>query len=201
MRNLFGSAGFRHLAAVLLIGAVVVLVGGGSALRVAEAQTGAGGAAAAGGGAARFSDPFAYCAAAGTIDAPDARYSGVAAPAVLARSLAVRFDMPNAPAGPAPAVQPLVWRCMAGKVYGCTLGKDVPCTAKADLSRAPKPALLAFCQAHPDNQVIPASVTGHSTVYQWRCAGSAPVVLKQFTRPDAQGYVQHYWAELSANGQ
>jgi hypothetical protein len=29
---------------------------------------------------ARFSDPFAYCAAVGTIDAPDARYTGPRVP-------------------------------------------------------------------------------------------------------------------------
>ncbi len=37
--------------------------------------------------AATFTDPFAYCAAVGTIDAPDARYTGAKMPDVVAKGL------------------------------------------------------------------------------------------------------------------
>src|SRR5215510_4570357 len=37
--------------------------------------------------ATRFTDPFAYCAAVGTIDTPDSRYAGPKVPEAVARGL------------------------------------------------------------------------------------------------------------------
>src|ERR671918_1505994 len=45
---------------------------------------------------ATFTDPFAYCAAVGTIDAPDSRYTGPNVPEAVARGLMKAFSAPAA---------------------------------------------------------------------------------------------------------
>jgi hypothetical protein len=48
-----------------------------------------------------FDDPFAYCAAVGTIEAPDVRYTGPAMPESLARGLKTVLVLPaDAPSEP-----------------------------------------------------------------------------------------------------
>jgi hypothetical protein len=41
-------------------------------------------------------------------------------------------------------------------------------------------------------------VTGRATVYAWRCAGSAPAIERQFTAPDAQGFLAIIWHQIEA---
>jgi hypothetical protein len=147
--------------------------------------------------AERFEDPFAYCAAVGTVDAPDARYAGPTMPDTVAKGLRAALGMPES--------APLeffrhhsIWRCMAGKVYTCTFGANLPCGEKADTSRSPTPAMTTFCRENPGSAAIPMVVTGHATVYAWRCAGGAPAIERQFTTPDAQGFLAIIWHEIEA---
>jgi hypothetical protein len=112
----------------------------------------------------RFEDPFAYCAAVGTIDAPDARYAGPTMPDAVARGLKAAFDMPES-APLEPFRDRSTWRCMAGKVYACTAGANLPCGEKADTSRSPTSAMTAFCRDNPGSDAIPMVVTGRATVY------------------------------------
>jgi hypothetical protein len=39
-------------------------------------------------------------------------------------------------------------------------------------------------------------VTGHATVYAWRCEQGAPAIERQITRPDASGYLANVWYEI-----
>jgi hypothetical protein len=139
-----------------------------------------------------FEDPFAYCAAVGTIGAPDARYTGPAMPEALARGLKAALALP-ADAPSAPLVRSSIWRCMNGKVYACTVGANLPCAEKADTRRAPAPELVDFCRQNPGAEVIPMVVTGRATVFAWRCAGERPAIIRQFAQPDAAGYLAHIW--------
>jgi hypothetical protein len=135
----------------------------------ARAQVGAGVALTEG----HFDDPFAYCEAVGTIDAPDARYSGPALPEPIARGLKAALAQPAD--GPVePLLRNSIWRCMDGKVYACTVGANLPCAEKADQQRAPAPALTDFCRQNPGAEVIPMAVTGRAPVFAWRCTGGAP---------------------------
>jgi hypothetical protein len=144
-------------------------------------------------GAESFSDPFAYCAAVETIDAPDARYQGPAVPESIARGLQ---KATGAPAGDLTAFSSSSWRCMDGNVYACTVGANLPCTAKADASRTPGPALATYCEQQPDADVIPAYVTGRDTVYAWRCRGGAAAIERQVARADARGFIAAIWYEI-----
>ena len=142
-----------------------------------------------------YTDPFAYCASVGTVDAPDARYTGPPVPTAVAEGLRRAFGAP--PTAPADAfTRGTTWRCMDGKVYACTVGANLPCDARADTSRTPSAAIAEYCRANADAASVPAYVTGRSTVYEWRCAGGAPVIGRQFVQPDARGFLSNIWHEI-----
>jgi hypothetical protein len=144
----------------------------------------------------QFDDPFAYCAAVGTIDAPDARYTGPALPEAVARGLKAALDLP-AEAPLAPLLGNSIWRCMDGKVYGCTIGANLPCAEKADTRTEPSAAVTGFYRQNPGADVIPMVVTGRATVFEWRCAGEHPTIVRQFAEPDAAGYLANIWYPIA----
>lgn len=147
---------------------------------------------------ARFSDPFAYCAAVGTIDAPDSRYTGPKVLEVVAQGLKKAFGAP-ADAPLEPFLRNTFWRCMDGQVYACTVGANLPCQERADASRKPAQGMTDFCEENPHAEVIPAFVTGRATVYEWACANGAPEVVRQFAQPDARGFLSNIWYAISPN--
>ncbi|MBN1994442.1 MAG: hypothetical protein JW953_17220 [Anaerolineae bacterium] len=142
-----------------------------------------------------FADPFAYCAAVGTIDAPDTGYTGPEVPEAVINRLREKLDM----ADDAPAEwlsEGTAWRCMDGQVWACFVGANLPCTAKANTSRTPTAEMTDFCRENPNADVVPAAVTGRETVYEWRCKDGAPEVVKQLVEPDAQGFLSNIWYEI-----
>jgi hypothetical protein len=148
----------------------------------------------------RFDDPFAYCAAVGTIDAPDARYAGPAMPDAIASGLKAAIGG-SEDAPPEWFREGATWRCMGGKVYACTIGANLPCAEQADTGRSPTAAMMAFCRDNPGADGIPMVVTGRATVYAWRCAGDAPAIERQLTEPDASGYLRNVWYEIGRSEQ
>lgn len=151
-------------------------------------------APAAPGGESSGSDPFAYCAAVGTIDAPDASYTGQAVPDSIVQAM-IGQGIVTADA-PAEFQKNAVWRCFSGKVWVCHVGANLPCQEKADTSQEPTDAMEEFCTANPDSRVIPAAVTGRGTVYDWKCAGGKPQVGDQILQVDPQGFIANFWYEL-----
>ncbi|MDI6773594.1 MAG: hypothetical protein QME77_13560 [bacterium] len=144
----------------------------------------------------QLSDPFLYCAAIGTIDAPDARYIGPAVPGAVIESLRKKAGIADA-APDAAVAAGTVWRCKDGHVWACFVGANLPCS-KANTSSTPQPEMIDFCRKNPKADNIPAAVTGHETIYDWRCVGSTPRVIKQRFTQDAQGFVSDFWYELRA---
>jgi hypothetical protein len=145
--------------------------------------------------AATYDDPFAYCAAVGTVDEPDERYTGEELPVVVLEGLrealdATDVDLEVFEIG-------TVWRCMDNKVYACNVGANLPCLAKADESTEPAQPLIDFCEENPDSDFIPAVVTGRETVYSWACEDGEPVVVEQYTEVDSQGFLDFVWYELA----
>lgn len=153
----------------------------------------------AGASQSEFDDPFAYCAAVGTIDAPDERYIGPEVPDAIVKSLRKKLEI-SEEAPTEWVVKGTVWRCMNGKVWACFIGANIPCTAKADTSQTPTSEMMDFCKEHPTADVIPASVTGRETVYEWRCKDGAPEIVKQVFKPDARGFISDFWYEISPGG-
>ncbi len=142
-----------------------------------------------------YEDPFAYCAAVGTIDAPDARYTGEPMPDVIGEGLRDAFNAPGTSLDV--FLRGSYWRCMDGEVYACNVGANLPCTSKADLSQEPSEGMVEFCEANANSDYIPAYVTGRSTIYNWRCDETTPVVADQMTDVDSQGFLNFVWHELT----
>ena len=146
-----------------------------------------------------FTDPFSYCAAVGTIDAPDVRYTGVQIPDKIINGF-------KKAAGLEASTEPIdmfkkttIWRCMDNKVYACNFGANLPCNSKANTDKTPTQAMEDYCAANTGSDFIPASVTGHTTIYSWRCAKSTPELLDQIEKVDAAGYWAQIWYKIEPN--
>jgi putative hemolysin len=146
-------------------------------------------------GSESFTDPFAYCSAVGTVDAPDTRYTGDPIPDVIVQGL-IQTGVVTTDA-PADVQKNAVWRCMDNKVWACHFGANLPCLEKADASHTPTPAMEDFCKANPASENIPAAVTGRATVYEWKCSDTKPEVVKQVIQSDSQGFLADFWHELT----
>jgi putative hemolysin len=146
--------------------------------------------------AAQFTDPFAYCAAVGTLDAPDSRYIGLKTPDAVVqgvrKALDTKDDVPLQP-----FVDGTTWRCAGGKVLACFVGANLPCGEKADTSKTPNAGIVDYCKANPAAEVVPAAAAGRATVYEWRCKSGAPEIVKQVFKPDAQGFIAEIWYAIA----
>ena len=50
---------------------------------------------------------------------------------------------------------------------------------------------------NPDAPLVPMAVTGHDTIYAWRCASGAPVAEPPSMAVDADGYIADNWREVN----
>lgn len=139
-------------------------------------------------------DPFKYCSIIGTIDAPDARYTGSKVPDSIVNAM-IKQGIVSADA-PTQFQRNFIWRCMDHRLFVCMFGANIPCTEKADISKEPSPEMNEYCRANPTADNIPAYITGRSTVYAWRCAEGKPTIVKQIHQVDHEGYIKTYWYEL-----
>jgi hypothetical protein len=146
-------------------------------------------------GQPKYADPFAYCSAIGTIDSPDARYTGPKMPDAILQGM-IQQGLVSADA-PADFQKNAVWRCMDSQVWVCNFGANIPCEDKADPSQTPTAAMQDFCKANPAAEFIPASVTGHTTVYEWKCSNGTAIVGRQVLHVDGRGYPSEFWHQLS----
>jgi hypothetical protein len=149
--------------------------------------------------ATTFADPFAYCAAVGTIDRPDARYTGTPVPDQIITGFKKAAGV-EASTEPMDALRKsTIWRCMDAKVYVCNFGANLPCDSKADTDQTPTEAMKAFCAANPGSDFMPMAATGHATVFSWHCVTDVPTVLNQIGTVDAAGYLQQIWYSIGPN--
>jgi hypothetical protein len=131
----------------------------------------------------------------GTVDEPDERYTGEELPVVIAEGIRAAFNAEDVDLEV--YQRGTVWRCLDGKVYACNVGANIPCQAKADESQEPTQAMIDYCQENTNIDYIPAVVTGRTTVYEWACEDSEPVVVDRYTEIDSQGFLEFAWHELT----
>lgn len=93
------------------------------------------------------------------------------------------------------AVRTTVFRCANGHVLVCTTGANLPC-GPANSGRRPGPGAVNWCRDHPDAAFIPAVITGHDTIFAWRCQNGVPRIVRQIRGIDARGFIAQYWKEL-----
>lgn len=84
-----------------------------------------------------------------------------------------------------------VFRCMDGAVLVCNAGANLPC-GKANAGRRLASA-GRYCREHPDAPDIPAYVTGHDTIYTWRCQGASAVAGERTETLDGRGFMARLW--------
>jgi len=143
-----------------------------------------------------FSDPFAYCAAVGQIDAPDARYTGPRMSAALFKDYLTAAKLDANMEYPDQFKEMTIWRCMEGRVYACNFGANIPCDSKANTDKTPTQAISDYCKSNPDVDFIPMAVTGHNVIYSWRCKAGMAELADQIDTVDAAGYQSSFWVTL-----
>jgi hypothetical protein len=89
-----------------------------------------------------------------------------------------------------------VYRCAAGRVLLCNRGANLPC-GKADTSRD-LPAADAWCAENPGADFIPMYITGHDTIYRWRCDGKEAATTGAPLAVDQRGFISRYWKPVDA---
>ena len=87
-----------------------------------------------------------------------------------------------------------VVRCFDGGMLACNLGANLPC-GKANTSRT-LPQAAPWCQQNPDADYIPAYISGHDSIYHWRCLRGAPVATGQPEVTDSSGFIMSYWQPI-----
>lgn len=142
---------------------------------------------------ATFTDPFAYCAAVGTIDKPDMRYTGMPVPDTVINSFKQAAGLQSSTEPMDMLRKTTIWRCMGGKVYACNFGANLPCDSKANTNQTPSPEMNDYCKANPNAEGIPMAVTGHDTVYSWHCVSQLAQVLSEGATVDPAGYIEQIW--------
>jgi hypothetical protein len=138
--------------------------------------------------ASHAASPAAHCQRVGTDDTTRP------IPAALVPEAVRLFGLAKAPADW--VRQSTLYRCARHRVLLCNLGANLAC-GKAD-TRRQLPAADRWCAAHRGSAFIPMAVTGHDTVFDWRCAGAKAAIAKQVYRVDGQGFVAAMWKPVAA---
>jgi len=147
---------------------------------------------------APFTDAVAYCRGVGNVDAPDARYSGLAVPDWMVAALYSKDELKAQKSAKVDPARAVVWRCMQGKVWACVQGNS-PICGKANQEMKPTAAMREFCSGQPNADVIPLSVIGHENpmIYDWSCKGKKPAIARQIFTVDARGFPVELWKEIA----
>lgn len=180
------SVGFLACAMVLVLSGC----SGGPAPLAAPAATTVPTAAPTAG---TFTDPFAYCAAVGNVDKPDARYAGPQVPETVINGFKKAAGLESSTEPLDTLQKTTIWRCMDSTVYACNFGANLPCDSKANADKTPTQAMGDYCKANPNSDFIPMSVTGHDTIYSWHCTQDSAAVLNQVQTVDGAGYIKEIW--------
>lgn len=124
-----------------------------------------------------WADPFAYCAAVGTVDFPDRRYAGPAVVAAIA-------DVLRVPVSSSP--DRIKWRCFDGAVVGCASFEGPVCASTPSVAE-----MIEFCARNPGARNLQAPNGS------WRCDGTRPAIAEGEAWPvDARGFLPEAWMAI-----
>ena len=136
---------------------------------------------------AQAAGPRATCRALGTDDTLRP------IPQSLIGAARASFELDNMP--PEQIARGTVWRCRAGAVLMCNYGANLPC-GKANTSRTLPPEGAAWCQKNPNADFVPAYISGHDSVWHWRCQDGTPLASGPPARPTRAGFWCGTWRPL-----
>jgi hypothetical protein len=89
-----------------------------------------------------------------------------------------------------------VYRCLDGRTLLCSTGANLVC-GKAN-TRRDLPGVGAWCRDNRNAGRVPMAVTGHDTIYSWRCSNGVPVI-EGTGAVNARGFLSGNWKD--AGGQ
>jgi hypothetical protein len=89
-----------------------------------------------------------------------------------------------------------LYRCVDGRILVCNLGANLPC-GKANTSRD-LPETDAWCAENQGSDSIPMYVTGHDTIYRWRCDGRKAATSGEPLAVDPRGFIARLWKPVDA---
>lgn len=136
--------------------------------------------------AAAASSPVEYCRAVGNDDTLRP------VPGSLVPAVARLFQLHAMPA--AELRRTSYFRCARHRVWVCVVGANLHC-GKADTRRT-LPGADAWCAEHPGSDFIPASATGHDTIYRWRCDGPRAAADGPALTLDPNGFIAEFWKSV-----
>lgn len=84
------------------------------------------------------------------------------------------------------------YRCMGGSVWVCNVGANLPCYGP-DRSKGSS-AINDYCRDNPNEDFIPMAVTGHATIYSWKCDNGKPI--RTPLKLDARGFHTDIWFKI-----
>ena len=87
-----------------------------------------------------------------------------------------------------------VFRCMNGIVFVCNFGANIPCDARPD-ERSTRSDVSEYCISNPNEDAVPMTLTGRSTIFSWKCVRGKPIVTHQ-SRIDVRGFNQDIWTPI-----
>lgn len=138
--------------------------------------------------ATTYTNPFAYCAAVGTVDQPGPRYRGAEHPKDIVTS------MSKATGGSSLYPGQTTWRCEGGRVMGCYLGASGEnCSFRVDRAMGASREMIRYCRTRSSGR-IPEAAAGPA--WFWRCNGGAPQLDPTVVAPS--GYLTSAWVVIAA---
>ena len=84
-------------------------------------------------------------------------------------------------------------------VFVCFKGANIPCMAKANTSKRASAEMMKFCRKNKGANIIPAYITGHNSIYEWRCQDGIPKIIKQVFYPDKRDFISEFWYKIEIN--
>ena len=132
--------------------------------------------------------PNAYCRQIGTDDTLRA------VPPSLVPAVVRLFQLEAMPV--AVVSRSTYFRCADRHVLVCTVGANLIC-GKAD-TRRELAGVMAWCLGHAGAPDVPAYVTGHATIYLWRCDGTRPVAAPSLLSVDPRGFIAQNWKRVGS---
>jgi hypothetical protein len=132
-----------------------------------------------------ITDPFAFCAQAGTVDYPAWLYQGK-----VAFTGEVRDPASGALAG---------LRCLDGKPLICTPGASDWSCQKVNPSQTPPQRTQLYCQIRGQDGAVPGAYVDRTSIYLWTCRGGQAVIDRQVVtddQVDERGYLKEAWRPL-----
>jgi hypothetical protein len=146
-----------------------------------------------------FTDPFAYCAAVGTVD-KEVRWDDPSASEAGLGLLDDRWDGPAMPdvikerLGGAPPFGSFVWRCFEGKVMACTVAAHNWC-GTADTSLQPSTGTMDTCRN--SGMFVGQDPFLKANIYVWDCQGGRVIMVGQKELSvDTRGFLAENWRQL-----